>query len=222
MFTRVFAPIAVASVMALSFLAPAWGATVTESSRDHTRPAVGGTAIDLKVEDFKIAADGNCGGGNSVVPGGGCGVAMRPVEGSNFGRFDPLANYWIDSQDIDKLEWTVTSPTAFTSLTFALTDAHDQAESFFHMSFFDNGSWAHLWEIEDRQANGNLYWLTVDFGKAVTEAKFLFSTKVGLGYDGYGISSLSIAPVPLPPAALLLLGSGAMLAGLKRRRKTVA
>ncbi len=49
MFTRVFAPIAVVSVAALSFLAPAWAATVTEVSG----PAANSVAIDLKVGDFR-------------------------------------------------------------------------------------------------------------------------------------------------------------------------
>lgn len=90
------------------------------------------------------------------------------------------------------------------------------------MSYMDNGTWTPIWNIATRKNNGNLYWLSVDFGKAVNEAVFLFSTKVGAGYDGYGISTAQVnspAPVPVPPAALLL-GSGALvMAGLGRRRR---
>lgn len=204
-------------VSAASLAMPAWGATVT------TLPAgpEGGIAIDLKVEDFERL--GNCGGGRSVVNDG-CSVVLKadPAAPHAYGRFDPPpATDWIDSQDIDKLKWTVTAPVSFTSMTFALTDAHDQKDSHFIMSFFEGGAWTPIWEIATRQQNGNLFWLTVDFGKAITAAEFLFSTKTEPGYDGYGISQVSIAPAPVPvPAAAVLLASGlALMAGLRRRAR---
>lgn len=227
MFIRVFAPIAVVSVAALSFLAPAWAATVTEVSG----PAANSVAIGLQVGDFKNVwvdehGQTKCGAGKSVINDG-CSVVIKddPDAKHAYGRRDPLGNYWIDTQDIAELEWSVTAPTAFTSLTFALTDVYDQPDSFFRLSYLDSGSWTGIWDIAERQENGTLYWLTVNFDQAVTSAKFLFSTKNGNvydDYDGFGISSVSVAPVPLPPAALLLLGGGAMLAGLKRRRKIAA
>ncbi|WP_347139728.1 VPLPA-CTERM sorting domain-containing protein [Paracoccus sp. SSK6] len=181
----------------------------------------GGTPVDLTVDDFERV--GNCGGGAAVINDG-CSVVVKtdPSTPDAMGRFDPLGKYWIDSQDINDLKWTVSSEEAFTSMTFALTDAHDQLDSFFTMFFDDGGSWDPIWNIATQKSNASLYWLSVDFGKAVNEAVFLFSTKVEPGYDGFGISALTLeklAPVPLPPAALLL-GSGTMLmAGLRRRRK---
>lgn len=211
----VFAPAILAAGSFVAF--PAAAATVTVL--DSNQPS--GTAIDLAVADFERI--GNCGGGGSVV-GDGCAVVAKsnPKAAHAFGRFGPLGHYWIDSQDINELKWTVRAPQAFTSLSFALTDAHDQPNSFFTMSYMDNGGWTPIWDIATRKNNGNLYWLSVDFGKAVNEAVFLFSTKVGAGYDGYGISTAQVnspAPVPVPPAALLL-GSGAVaMAGLGRRRR---
>lgn len=202
--------------LAACLASPAWSATVNVLPNAPT----GGTVIDLVVDDFDRA--GNCGGGGSVV-GDGCSAIVKtdPNAPDAFGRFDPLGNYWIDSQDINELRWTVSSPDAFTSLTFALTDAHDQLNSFFQMFFDDAGSLTQIWDIATQQDNANLYWLSVDFGTARNEATFQFSTKVEPGYDGYGISALSVqspAPVPAPPAAVLL-GSGALvIAGLRRRK----
>ncbi|MDQ1901599.1 hypothetical protein RAH32_14220 [Paracoccus sp. WLY502] len=196
---------------------PAWGATVT------TLPdgPAGGTAIDLKVDDFERL--GNCGGGGSVVNDG-CSVVTKadPAAPHAFGRFDPPpSTYWIDSQDIDKLKWTVMAPVSFSSMTFALTDAHDQKDSHFVMSFLEDGTWTPIWEIATEQQNGNLFWLTVDFGKAITAAEFMFSTKSEPGYDGYGISQVTVAPAPVPvPAAAVLLASGlALMAGFRRRTR---
>lgn len=204
-------------VLAGCLASPASSATVDVVSG----PPTGGTPIALSVGHFDRL--GNCGGGGSVV-GDGCSAIVKtdPAAPDAYGRFDPLGDYWIDSQDINELKWTVSSAAAFTSLTFALTDAHDQMASFFRMSFDDGGSWTPIWDIATRKDNANLYWLSVDFGEAVTEAVFLFSTKVEPGYDGYGISALSVqspAPIPAPPA-VLLLGSGAVLiAGLRRSKK---
>ena len=52
--------------------------------------------------------------------------------------------------------------------------------------YWDGGAWTEIWDIATRQANGNLYWLMVEFAAPVTAAEFLFSTKVGYGFDGYG------------------------------------
>lgn len=216
--------------MAAAFLAvfsgvPAWSATVTELAG----PPIGGMSVALQVGDFARA--GNCGGGTSVVNDG-CSVVMKedPAAAHAYGRFEPLHKYWVDSQDIDDLKWTATAPTAFTSLTFALTDAHDQANSHFEMLYSDGSIWKSIWNIPERLANGNLFWLTVEFGKAVTGADFRFTTKTGHGYDGFGISMISVqpapvpvplaqpAPVPVPPSALLMASGAALMAALRRRK----
>jgi hypothetical protein len=206
-------------VVVACLASPSWAATVSVLSEALTE----GTAINLVVGDFERV--GNCGGGASVINGG-CSVVVKddPKALHAYGRFDPLGDYWIDSQDINEMKWTVTSPQAFTSMTFALTDAHDQLNSFFTMAMQDGGSLTQIWSIPAKKDNANLYWLSVDFGEARKKAVFQFSTKVLPGFDGYGISSLSVqspAPVPAPPAAILLGSAAMLMASLRRRKKQV-
>jgi hypothetical protein len=198
--------------------APAWSATV----RVLSKAPQNATPLVLNTSDFQRV--GHCGSGESVVNNGCSTVIKRNPDAPHaFGRFDPLTNdYWIDSQDIDELKWTVNAPVPFSSLIFALTDAHDQPDSHFAMSIQEGEGWTSLWEIPDRQENGNLYWLSVDFAEPVTSTALLFSTRSD---DGYGIRAASIsdqpAPVPLPASAAFLLASVGGLAML-RRRKTSA
>lgn len=49
----------------------------------------------------------------------------------------------------------------------------------------------------------------------VTTAEFPTSTS----FDGYDVSKVSIAPVPLPAGGLMLLGGLGGLAALRRRKK---
>lgn len=205
-----------ATVLGLaSYAAPVWSATVTVLPTGPT----GGTTIGASVDDFERL--GKCGYGNSVVNDG-CSVVSKsdPTAPDAFGRFDPSpAGYWIDSQDTDVLKWTVSSSTAFSTLIFAVTDAYDQKGSHFTMSYKDAGQWKSIWDIPSQLTSGNLFWLMVDFGKQVTSADLRFSTMLN---DGYGISGVSIespAPVPVPPAALMLLTGPLLLSLLRRRRK---
>ena len=214
-----FKLIGAALLAAVSTLAPASGATLTLLA---DAPAEG-TIVALSVNDFQRM--GHCGGGRSVVHDG-CSTVVKddPLAPHAWGRFDPLGQFWIDSQDIDLLKWTVASPVAFTSMTFAMTDAHDQPRSHFAMSYNEAGTWTPLWDIPSQLPNANLFWLRVDFDQQVRLAEFLFSTKEGPdGYDGYGISQLRLsqvpAPIPAPPAAVLLLSGTVLIASLRRRRK---
>jgi len=207
----------VAAIAAVFFLdvSDAFAATVSQLSDAPS----GGEAVEISVNGFIRV--GNCGGGKSVVNDG-CSVVMKsdPTAADAYGRYPvPPKRDWIDSQDIDELEWTVTTGGSFTSLRFALTDAYDQKDSHFTMSYKDGDTWSPIWSIRERQENGNLFWLNVAFDQPVSSAALRFSTKVGGGYDGYGISTVSVTPSPVPvPSSVLLLLSGALcMAGLRRR-----
>ena len=209
--------VCVAAISVVFFLHASDGlaATVSHLSGAPSK----GEAVKLSVDDFTRV--GNCGGGKSVVNDG-CSVVKKSdsAAADAYGRYPvPPQRDWIDSQDIDELEWTVTASGSFTSLRFALTDAYDQQDSHFTMSYKDGDTWSPIWSVRERQENGNLFWLNVAFDQPVSSAALRFSTKVGGGYDGYGISTVSVTPSPVPvPSSTLLLLSGALcMAGLRRR-----
>lgn len=202
-----FATVAAALVATVP-AAPAWGAVVTELAGPS-----GGTPVPMDATNFKRL--GLCGDGGSVI-GDGCSVLDKddPDAPDAYGRYNPfnINLDWIDSQDIDLLEWTVSSAVPFTSLAFVLIDAHDQPGSHFKM-FYEGDE---IWEIASQLPNRNVFWLLVTFDDPVTTAVFNFSTRLN---DGYGIVAPRVQPVPLPPAALLLLTGTALIAGLRRRRR---
>jgi hypothetical protein len=199
------------TALLLALAAPAGAATITEVAGPGT-----GTKLALNVVDF--AASGLCGFGKSVINDG-CSVVKKadPTATHAYGRFDPLGGEWWDSQDLAFVDWAVKSDVAFTSLTFALTDAFDQrpAPKFGLLdSNFALAVDGTLWSIAARQANANLKWLTVEFGEAVTSANLHFFTRTN---DGFSISSATVAPVPIP-AGVWLLGTGiAAFFGLRRK-----
>lgn len=196
-------------VMAATAMALAGGATAATISHDGPGE---GTSIALDSSDF--ASSGPCGSGGSVVEDG-CSVLLKEEIGADplaYGRFAPENAGWIDSQDLEEVTWTVENDTPFTSLTFALTDASDQENSFFHLSV-DGASWS----IEDEQrANGTLDWVTVTFDEAVTEASLMFQTRYN---DGWGVRAASVATVPVPASGVMLAFGLAGLAATRRRRR---
>lgn len=208
----------VVALAATTISAPAWSATV----RVLSDAPQGSTPLELSVSDFRRLGD--CGGGESVINSGCSPVVKRDPEAPDaFGRFDPLTDdYWIDSQDIDELKWTINSSTPFYSLIFALTDAHDQPDSHFEMFVDNGGSWTPIWNIPNRLEDGNLFWLSVDFAEPLTSTALLFSTRLD---DGYGIRAASLstqpAPIPLPASAAFLLAGVGGLAALRRRKKSL-
>jgi hypothetical protein len=146
-----------------------------------------------------------------------------------YGRFNPfpVETRWIDSNDLTDVDWVIDTVALglapLAGLEFALIDAHDQPlrgygpESFFHM--FVNG--IEMFSIPERQPNANVIWLTLLFDEPVDRLTISFLTRHN---DGYGIaadvslSPISVPPIPLPPAALLLVGSVLLLVRVRGSR----
>jgi hypothetical protein len=188
---------------------PAHAATITEVPGPAS-----GTALALDPADF--TGFGPCGSGKSVINDG-CSAAIKdPSSPRPFGRFDPFGGSWMDSQDRRRIVWTIDQDTPFTSVNFALTDAFDQRrdDRYGGSSFFSLSAEDATWKIAKRERNSTLHWLTVMFDAPVNTASLTFRTRLN---DGWGVSQPTVAPVPLPPTAALLLGGLGLLAWVRRR-----
>lgn len=211
------AVVAAAGVVA----APAGAVTITEGSQLNK-----GIALDLS----RVGTCSNSGGSfgtnvgsftGSGAPGSGgasCGdkTTLQVKDESTpfpYGRFNPSGGKWIDSNDLAEVSWQMNTRVPLKAFSFALVDAHDQANSHFTFSVDDA-----VFNIAEREENGTLHWITVLFDRPTTTASISISTRLN---DGYGISDVKVAPVPVPPA-LALLGSGVALLGAMRLRRSRA
>lgn len=131
-----------------------------------------------------------------------------------FGRYAPAGGKWVDSNDLANVSWQLNVGVGLTGVSFALVDAHDQPNS--HFSISVNGA---SWSIPTREANGNLHWIAILFDTPVTTATINFSTRLN---DGYGISDVKVAPVPLPAGLALMASSLLLLGALRLRRRPAA
>jgi hypothetical protein len=131
-----------------------------------------------------------------------------------YGRYDPNGGAWIDSNDLSHVAWNVDIGKKLKGVSFALTDAHDQKNSWFRLKV-DGATWS----IKDREANGTLHLITILFDQPVDTARIRFSTRLN---DGWGISQVTAAPVPVPPAMLLAASGIGVMALVRRRRKKAA
>lgn len=194
------------AAMAVTLAGGASAATISDDGPHR------GEGLTLDASDF--ASSGPCGSGVSVVEDG-CSVLLKQesaTDPTDFGRFAPIDTQWIDSQDLEEVTWTVENDTPFTSLTFALTDASDQENSFFSMTV-DGATWT---TGSERRANGTLDWITVTFDEAVTETSLDFRTRYN---DGWGIQAASISPVPVPASGAMLVFGLVGLAAAHRRKR---
>ena len=194
---------------------PAWNASA----------GTAGAANPAGTASGSFAATGAAGSGSSVV-GSGNALQVRGDNDMRWGRFNTdavtpggvLGGKWLDSNDNTGMTWTISGIGRFNALGFFVTDVSDQGGRF---SIAAGGTvFSDLAGSAGRLASGNMHFVSLLFDEMVDE--FTLTLGHDMANDGFGIDGamVAVAPVPLPPAAGLLLGGIALLGALGWRRRT--
>ena len=168
-----------------------------------------------------FTATGRHGSGHSVVSTGKKSQVRKDID-MRWGRYDAEAGdgtrKWLDSNDNTGIKWQIGGVGKFNVLSFFVTDAADVGGKF-SIKVGDT-LYSNLAGAGGTLKNGNIHFVRILLDEAVENLTVVL--KHNRSNDGFGIDGVTVgrlAPVPLPPAAALLLGGIATLAGLRRRRR---
>ena len=163
---------------------------------------------------------GKTGSGDAVV-GNGSKLQVRNDNRMRWGRYNldgnggPKPGNWLDSNDNQGIKWRIGGVGEFDSIGFFLSDVADVGGKFSikvgDTVYRDLANGAKL-------KNGNIYFVRILLSEAVDKLTIKFSHNIN--DDGFGIDGAvlgSAAPVPVPPAAALILTGLLGLFGLRRR-----
>ena len=126
-----------------------------------------------------------------------------------------LGGNWLDSNDNLGMRWEIGGIGKFDSLAFFVLDAADVGGKF-SIKVGDT-LFSNLAGAGGKLRNGNIQFVRIMLSEAVNHLTVELMhdrTNDGFGIDG---AAVALAPVPLPPAAFLLLTGIAGIAGLRRR-----
>lgn len=165
-----------------------------------------------------FTALGGHGNGGSAINGG-TGLQVRNEDPWKWGRFNSsgAGGNWLDSNDTLGMRWNVKSEGGFNAIGFLLTDVAD-AGARFSIKVGDT-LFSDLLGASGRLANGSIQLVRILLPATVTN--LTVELRNSRRNDGFGIDGATVgrvAPVPVPPAALLLVSAAAALVGLRRRR----
>lgn len=192
----------------------------TETFEGHRAwNGVSGAADPSDTNVGRFATLGGHGTGASAIDGGRS-LAVRQDDPFRWGRQDTSGadGKWLDSNDTYGLKWEAGGGPAFNSLAFLLTDVADAGARF---SLKVGGTvYSDLLGADGKLGNGTIHLVRILLPEAVSSLTLEMRhdrLNDGFGIDGATVAK--IAPIPVPPAAALLLTGIAALAGFRRRQR---
>jgi hypothetical protein len=167
-----------------------------------------------------FTAFGRTGSGDAVV-GSGSKLQVRNDNRMRWGRYNddgvggPQPGNWLDSNDNRGIKWRIKNVGKFDTIGFFISDVADVGGKF-SMKVGDTV----YRDIADgaKLRNGNIHFVRILLSEAVDKLTIRFSHDIA--DDGFGLDGMVVgrsAPVPLPPAAALLLTGLLGVYGLRRR-----
>lgn len=161
---------------------------------------------------------GGVGNGSSAVNGG-TQLQVRSDDPWVWGRYNTsgVDGNWLDSNDTLGVRWDVGGVGKFNAIAFLLTDVADVGATF--SIKVGNTLFSQTIGAAGRMANGSIQLVRILLPEAVTNLAIeLRNNRLNDGFGIDGATVARIAPVPLPPAALLLISGFAGLVAMRRRR----
>jgi hypothetical protein len=194
-------------------------ASRTETFEGHEawNGSSGSSAVTTNVGGFSTL--GGAGHGGSAVNGG-TKLHVRSDDPWVWGRHNTsgVDGNWLDSNDTHGMRWDVGGMGEFNAVAFLLTDVADVGAKFTIKA--GDTLFSHTIGAAGKLANGSIHLVTILLPKAVSHLAIeLRNDRLNDGFGIDGATVARVAPVPVPPAALLLISGAAGLVALRRRRR---